>query len=885
MIRKIYNGGLISPARAIVLLTLFVFWLIPFKSSSQATLKKNLIQGDFQLWGKVILDKTSADGLWASYKLLYENGTDTLFLRNTNTLKTYQYPGGRSSLFTVNGFFVSQVNKDLYILNLRTGHQEIIKSIKKYQYSASTDCLITHIPSGKENGKILVRYFNGKPAIELENIVNFSLSPDQRWLAYNSKASGKFSVMLFNLDKSLHQQKRIAHGDQDYAGFAWQKEGSSLAFLTKFEGSGSPLVLYYSLNEDSLYSLTKADLHPVLTNFLIAKDHNLHLTVSDDQKRVFFNFYSYVSPPVENKSESGVEIWNGNDKWVYQQESELGQFEKSAKTAVWMPLRNTVLPITDLNFPVMFLTGDQKHAVLSDPKAYEPQYEEDAPRDYYVLNLATGKKKLMLAKHTSLETDLLPSPSGKYITYFKGKNWWVYNLANDQHINLTSQINVPLAGKIYLLDHRHGPYGALGWTVSDNEFLLYDQYDIWAVKPDGSGARRLTRGREKQIEFRIASIRYLDHLDRNYSGHMARVFDIEKPMLLKGVNGNGRSGYFRWTKKMGELPVVYGERNIEQMRYDEKFRSYIYCEQRFDLSPRLVVQNDNSATKVFFQSNPQQENYWWGKAEQVSYSNSKGEELKAILYYPAGYDPNKKYPMIVRIYEKQSHMLHSYINPTISNSDGFNPAVFTTQGYFVLRPDILLEARKVGESVVDCTVSAVKKIIALGLVDPNRVGLMGHSFGGYETAFIVTQTDLFKTAIIGAGITDLHSSYLNVNWDNGKPDMWRFESGHYSMESTLFDDPSVYLRNSPMAHVKNIRTPLLIWSGKEDHQVHWHQSVAFYLALRRLNKQHIMLLYPDEGHALLKQINQQDLTSRVGQWFAYYLKDDRPADWILKGTK
>jgi len=878
---KIYNGRPNGLPIAIVLIVLFGLLHIATSGWAQTAHKKDLTAADYHLWGILGLDKTSANGQWVSYKMRYEQGMDTLFVRNSNTGETFSFPSARSSLFTTNDFFICQLKKDLVILNLKTGKQELIKSIKKYVYSPLTDRLV--ILTSSED--MMIRYAKQGTIIQVNQVVDFSLSPDEQMLAYTRVLNSTYSLHLFNLAQPDQKEKLVINGEENYTDFTWQKDGKSLAFLTKSIDQGKIALLYYILSSGSLSRLSTKELLSKLPNSFFVQSAYLNLMVSDDLKKVFFKFVHTEESDLASKSTTDVEIWNGNDKWVYERQRVNGPESKKYRTAVWFPSNGQVAAITSKAFPKMFLSGDQEYAIISDPKAYEPQFKEYGPMDYYVLNLKTSEKKLMLANIPMVASDLLPSPSGKYITYFKDAHWWIYNLETGKHNNLTSETKVSFSGKIYQLDHENWPFGTLGWTVNENELLIYDQYDIWAVKPDGSGFRRLTHGREKQLEFRQASLNYNDHLARNFDGYKARIVDLDKGLMINGTADDFQTGYFKWTKQGGEQQVVFGERHIDQMRYDEKSQSYIYTEERFDLSPRVMVKHGVSNPKIVFQSNPQQEKYKWGKVETILYKNSKGKKLKATLYYPAGYNPNVKYPMIVHVYQRQSNGKHRYVNPSKVNVAGYNRTVFTTQGYFVLLPDIELEPGIPGESAVDCTVSATNKIISLGLVNPKKIGLIGHSFGGYETAFIATQTDIFAAAVPGAAITDINSLYLGLNWAIGKPEMWRFEGGNWNLGATPFDNPSVYLRNSPMAHVNKVNTPLLIWSGKLDYQVHWHQSVSFYLALRRLHKKNIMLLYPEEGHSLQQQKNQMDLSNRVDQWFGYYLKDEKPADWIVNGTK
>ena len=237
--------------------------------------------------------------------------------------------------------------------------------------------------------------------------------------------------------------------------------------------------------------------------------------------------------------------------------------------------------------------------------------------------------------------------------------------------------------------------------------------------------------------------------------------------------------------------------------------------------------------------------------------------------------------MIVHIYEIQSRKLHQYHMPSLHNETGFNPAVFTSKGYFVFLPDILLEEENMGPSALDCTESGIKKVLSMDIADPNSIALIGHSFGGYETVFIANQSQLFKTAIASGAIADLSRFYLTINWRTGRPDIWRFHGVQWNMNGKdPFNNSEDFKRNSPISYITDLKIPLLTWSGKADTQVDWQQSVEYHLALRRLGKKNVMLLYPNERHGLADPSHQEDLTRRVLQWFGYFLKEEKDASWI-----
>jgi len=884
MIQIICNSALKRLYSILILFVFSILSLVTCSLSAQVGPKKELTTADYHLWGELNLDKVSGDQQWVSYKMRYKNGIDSLFVRNTNTNKTYTLPCGDQSTFTKNNTFTNLYERNLYILNLKTAKLEVIESVNKYHYSHLADYLIIDYNDATNKQKMVIRTPDGIISKEISNLTAFSLGPNEQQLLYTIKVDNKSSMMLLNL-KTKKEKHLLADGYHNYAGFTWQRDGRSLAFIATAEVPLETSLFYYLVGQDQLFVLKSKNLagSGFPDKAFVAADNSLKLLVSDDMQKVFFTFKENGDVS-EKKTDSNVEIWNGNDKWVYAQEQIYGNFHRRSKIALWMPLSDTAVPITTERLHKLMLNGNQNYAILSNPKEYEPQFDQDGPRDFSIINLQTLEKTLFLKKQSAYGKSIIPSPMGKYIAYFKEKNWWIYNIIDKTHTNITKNIEANFSAKEEILSPE-SVCGSPGWSLNDKEILLYDKYDIWAIKPDGTSPRRLTHGRELKIRYRIA-----ESLDKYTTTSLSdeiklENYDLKKELFLSTLADDGKTGVSKWTNNSGEIPFVFEEALISDIFYMQKKEKLFYIKQRFDLPMQLIVKDNTSKTKLVFQSNPQHQNYHWGTSELIRYQNAKGENLKAVLLYPANYNPRKRYPMIVHIYELQSQNLHQFISPDLFNETGFNPTLFTLQGYFVLLPDIHLAYQNPGVSALDCTVSAVKKVIVKGVINPMKIGLIGHSFGGYETFFISTQTDLFAAAISGGGITDLKSLYLTLNRNTGKPDMWRFESSQWWMGKTPFQAPLPYWENSPIDHVEKAKTPMLIWTGKNDRQVDPNQSMEHYLALRRLGKKSIMLLYPNEGHVIQKPENQKDLTNRMTQWFAYFLKGEKPADWITNGIK
>ncbi|SHH16491.1 alpha/beta hydrolase family protein [Flavobacterium johnsoniae] len=860
------------------LVLLFILPLVACPLWGQVVQKKNLTPDSYAQWGDVVLDKISPDQKWASFRMRYKNGSDTLFVRNVASLKTYSFPAAKNGFFSSGRMFFCQTGKDLTIVNLSNSRKEIIKEISGFDYHEKTEKLV--ILSATENKKsaITIRSLKTGKEKQINNIDQFSLNREKGTLAYSIFSEVKSTLSIASLEKD--ETFQVAEGDLPFFNLSWQKNGHSLAF-TEGNDSQHPQAIYHFISsEKKLYVFKFTPESNSIINSDTVFDSESPIIISDDLQRLFFSTVSYNRQADKNESKN-VEIWNSDDKRTHIQQQNAARIKKG-RVAVWTPVINKAVYITSSDLPDLILSGDMRYAVLSNPTDYEPQFEYIGPRNFYVMDLHNFEKKLFLKNITPEPHCFNTSPAGKYFLYFKEGDWWTYNFSTGIYKNITAKIGVKFTAKEQSLVPE-SVCGSPGWTKNDTEILLYDQFDIWAVSPEGDFFKRLTKGRESGITFRIAKSHDKPRFNHLFEGQMQESFDLDKDLTLSARGNDEKTGFYIWNKKVGESSIIYKDALCDQIIYNEGKKYIFFREQKFDMSPRLVVASTLLPSKYYFKSNPQQDKFFWGRSQLIEYQNSKGIKLKGALYYPAAYNPLKKYPMIVNIYERKSYELHKYQNPTYFVEAGFNSSVLTSEGYFVLQPDIKLEYKNPGIAAADCVISAVKKVVESGIVDKKRIGIMGHSFGGYESSFIITQTDLFGAAITSGAITDLVSFYYTINKGNGRPDMWRFQTEEWNMGGTPYEIPKTYYDNSPINFVKNVQTPVLLWSGKNDYQVDTHQSMEFYLALRRAGKKSIMLLYPEEGHGIINPEKQKDLSIRTLQWFDHFLKEDKKSEWITKG--
>jgi dipeptidyl aminopeptidase/acylaminoacyl peptidase len=311
---------------------------------------------------------------------------------------------------------------------------------------------------------------------------------------------------------------------------------------------------------------------------------------------------------------------------------------------------------------------------------------------------------------------------------------------------------------------------------------------------------------------------------------------------------------------------------------------YMYRIEGADDSPDIFVGGPLLAdARQGSNTNPFQHQYAWTRSQLIDYRNTQGKELQAALLYPANYEAGRKYPMIVYLYDITSNTLHNYHVP--SEKVAYNPAVFTQNGYFVLRPDIVYRGRNPGLSAVEALVPAVDEVLKTGMVDSARVGIVGHSWGAYQTAFTITQTNRFAAAVAGAPLTDLISMYLSIYWNTGGTDARIFEIQQGRMQVPFWEDLDAYMKNSPLFNIRQMNTPLLVAFGDKDGAVDWHQGIELYNAARRADKDMVLLVYEGENHSLARKPNQLDYHRRINVWFGHYLKGEPAPEWITSGVK
>ena len=862
----------------------FIFMvLVACPLLGQVPQKRYLDPNEYHKWSDLHPMGISPDGKWASGLLRYDRGTDTLFVKNTQCNHTYYLPNGTRGQFSADSQWFAFLDPKKGLGMLALGNKESTirwtANVQRFSFSKKGQYLLLELQE-KESRQLKIKDLKEGFLQTMGKIEEYQWNPERNRLAYIND-QGK-SVHLVTFGKKLENVLLETDLSEKYSTLTWNHSGTALAFL---KGNGVDRLgirLYNDFPNDSKsFGLLES------TDSVFFKERRIldrRLIISDDGLRVFFKVKCSSDkdrvqiPDLDSK----VEIWDTHDTWIYPRKKANASLFGSIWDAVWWVETDSLMQITDMELPKMVLTGDQKHVLTYSPLTYEPAPVEWGDIDLYITSLQTGRRELLLERQPNYLGITKISPAGKYISYFKDKHWWVYDINKRTHTNVTKDLNQNLWDRDYDKPYFPPPYGHPGWTEGDYSLLVYSEFDVWEISPNGKLLKRLTYGKREKEQYRIYERKYR-HEQRRYEDRFEGIaFKLDKPLLLKSFNNTTKTNGF-YSLRRGQAPKALekGKSKLDQFFKANRKEVYLYCEQTYEMSPRLMykdLKKENSM--ILYQSNPQQEQYLWGKSELINYTNVIGDSLQGVLLYPAGYEPEKKYPMIVKIYEKQSNYLHNYKKPTLYEMDGFNPTNFVLEGYVVLLPDIVYNNRGPGRSALDCTLSAVNAVISKGMVDPTKIGLIGHSFGGYETNFIITQTDIFAAAVSGASVSDFTSFQFSVDWGIGKSQEWRFTQEQWRMGNSYYEDKQSFRENDPIEYVDLVRTPILLWTGNQDEHLNWLQDVEFYLALRNMSKNGKLLLYLRERHVLLNFNNQLDLALKIKDWFDHYLMKDRK-QWIL----
>ncbi len=534
-------------------------------------------------------------------------------------------------------------------------------------------------------------------------------------------------------------------------------------------------------------------------------------------------------------------------------------------------------PLVDFMAPNRW---DGDWALLRDPskEIVSQQWNYNAPEDISIINVNDGERREIA---TVYEGSARLSPEDKFVFWFKDGHWFAYEIATGNIANLTENLPYPAWDE----DDDHPSvrkrYGYASWTEGDHRFLIYDRFDIWSLDPTAQTAPVcLTNGYGRDNNLKI---RYL-----NTHGSERRFLKKGDLMTLTLFNyKDKRNGIASMKYGNPSKPenILLDTLSFTQIEQALDAPSFSFVEANFSVMPDVWIAPKGIFPKAIkvSDSNPQVKDYNWGTAHLVSWNAYDGSPSDGVLYVPDDLDPTKKYPMLCVFYETGSEKLYNHFNMEPSWS-WVNYPFYVSRGYVIFVPDIHYTAGIPGECAWNYVCSGAEAMCdRYPWIDKDRIGIDGQSWGGYQTAYLVTRTNMFACAGSGAPVANMTSAFGGIRWESGDSRQGQYELGQSRIGRNLWEAPELYIANSPVFHANRVETPLLIMHNDADGAVPWYQGIEMFMALRRLQKPVWMLQYNGEAHNLKERRNRKDITVRLQQFFDHYLKGDPMPEWMIKG--
>jgi dipeptidyl aminopeptidase/acylaminoacyl peptidase len=705
-------------------------------------------------------------------------------------------------------------------------------------------------------------------------------------LAHKPETDGVYVVSTAS-PASGNDPHELISGKARYQHLAWDDDSNELAFIgnpaAKPDDKKPLYNLYLWKTTEPKAALVVSTTTPGFRKGFILHDHAT-LTFSKDGTRLFFG----AAPPPPPRHPTAIDPDKPSfDLWSYNEES-IPPIQKvrapadlnRSFRAVYLVPDKKMVQLADETLAEVVPNESGRYALGTDEREYRPMQDYgERIADTYLVDVDTGNRNLLLKKHQGATRW---SNDGRYFITFDGKDWNSIAIPSGKAVNLTAKLPVKFWNEEEDTPGAKSPYGPGEWTKDDKYVLLYDHYDIWQIAPDGSSATNLTQGigRAQHLQLRAVRVRP----DSPDARAEEKWLDPTKPILIRAEDTITRDSGFFTTHIDAKTPPTKLILSAEDYNLPIKAKDadvYALTAQTFTEFPDLLITNSSfkNLQKVS-DANPQQSSLLWGTNEMVSFQNIDGIPLQGILYKPENFDPNKKYPMIVYLYEKLSQNLNHFVDPR--PMDSINISYYVSNGYLVFTPDIVYTTGYPGESALKCVLGGVNAVTARGFVDEKNIGIQGHSWGGYQIAYMVTQTNRFKAAEDGAPVANMISAYDGIRWGSGRPRQFQYEKTQSRIGGSIWEYPVRYIDNSPIFYVDRIQTPLLILHNDADDAVPWYQGIEFFLALRRLNKPAWMYSYNGEPHHLRRRANQRDYAARMAEFFDYELKGGPKPAWMEK---
>ncbi|MBR7156849.1 MAG: S9 family peptidase, partial [Bacteroidales bacterium] len=552
----------------------------------------------------------------------------------------------------------------------------------------------------------------------------------------------------------------------------------------------------------------------------------------------------------------------------------------------------------DLDVPNVVVSNKQMAdlVLIGNDKQYriESQWNANRLTDIYVVNVNDGSRKLVMEKVCFGATST--SPDGQWVIMYdkNSRHWFQYTIATGEFKNLTESLGVAFHDEEHDTPNLASPAGQAIWFEDNSAFVIGDKYDYWMFDPKGVESPKMftdSYGRNNNV--RLSMVSLIEDPERPQAvGRPTAVIKKGEAQFFTTFNFKTKetglavkdlSKKKAVTTKLVEGPYIFSNFAYSKAGKGKK-DAFIYARGNYEEGNNAFVTYDNFKTqKQLSDINPQQKEYNWGTVELVNWQTADDIYCEGLLYKPENLDTSKKYPVLIYFYEKYSDKLFNPRFPAPSSST-INIPYFVSNGYVVFVPDIYFNEGHPGQSAMRSIMPGIEMLEkTYPWIDGENMAIQGQSWGGYQVAYMITQTDKFKAAGSGAPVANMTSAYGGIRWGSGITRQIQYEHGQSRIGKDLWSGYDLYIENSPIFFVPNVKTPVLIMHNDKDGAVPWYQGIEFFTALRRCGKTAWLLQYNDEEHNLEQRRNAKDLSIRLAQFFDHYLKGAPMPKWMKYG--
>ena len=729
----------------------------------------------------------------------------------------------------------------------------------------------------KYGSTLVVRDLATGAEVRVADVLSYVFEDSGRVLVYSVSSRDERRNGVYALTPADGRTRAVLSGPGDYAQLALDRSGRRLAFVSDHERPDRDHPRHALYLAVAPFDSARRIAGPGEAGAGMRVSERGRVRFTRDGSGVLFGL-APVSPdsiPADSLADKAVlDLWSWRDARLQpQQRVEARRDRERADVAIWREGRVVRLETDTLREASVAPDGAVALLEAELPYANSAMWGEGGA-DLWLVDTRSGERRLVAER---VEFGGRLSPDARWVIWFHDGRWLSHEVATGRTADLTGALHdVRFDQETWDTPSTPAPWGIAGWTPGDSLVLLYDRHDLWAIDPAG---RRSPRNVTDSAGRRASVVLRLVELDPE-----ARFVDPAAPLLLAAFDERTKaSGFWRDRLDATRAPerIVMADRRFGEPLKARTADVFLVTRSSYREFPDLWSGTRLDDLSRISDANPQQGEYRWGSAELVRWLDADGDTLSGLLYKPDGFDPARRYPMVVYFYEQLSDNLHRYHPPAGRNV--VNPTVYNSLGYLVFFPDVRYTTGQPGPSAVKSIVPGVQSLIARGFVDPASVGIAGQSWGGYQTAYIITQTKLFAAAVPNATVANMTSAYGGIRWASGRSRSFQYEHTQSRIGGSLWEYPERYIENSPLFYADRVETPVLMMHNDADGAVPWYQGIELYIALKRLGKEVYLVNYNGEGHNPTKRANQLDIDRRMQQFFAHHLRGEPAPAWMEHG--